>query len=169
MAATDRSTRVVVMGRSKDSNLSDLSDDILGIIAGFLRARDLIALQRCNIKLDGVSRQRELWGRLITLDFELADAPRPGSVGSFLPSSRHLHGSAFGAALNEHPYVTYKRYYAAYETKKQQHLRRSEARVLAEKVCWPCLKCTPLPSGNPKYVPHSLFSFLTKRQVFVIF
>lgn len=131
-----------------------LGDDATLLLAGFLRARDLVNLQRCSRRLNLVSRHRDLWGRLVAIDFEVSAGSQRGGLRTF-PAAPAREG-ALGAALVEHPYLTCtsrptgscstfgcstpslyavdKRYYLTHRAKLEQHARRDEERILAQKV-----------------------------------
>lgn len=121
-------------GRTKNEPFECLSDDLVANIAGFLRVRDLVALRQCNVKLDGVCGRRDLWNRLVAIDFEVSDEMHNGGLRSLLSAYSSISARLLSLAISEQPYSVYKRYFQAHLEKKRQHIRRDESRASAQKV-----------------------------------
>ena len=84
-----------------------LGDDATILLASFLRARDLVNLQRCSKRLNLVSRHRDLWGSLVAIDFELSGKPQHDGLRTVTAApARHVRESVLGAGIVEHPYLT---------------------------------------------------------------
>jgi hypothetical protein len=101
-----------------------LDDDTLELVAGFLRARDVVALQQCNRWLRVTCRSREVWALLLAEDFDVSRDRRPRSLRDFVDSSaRRLRVLS---ALTEHPYELYRRRYLSHKAVKTQAVRRQK-------------------------------------------
>lgn len=115
-----------------------LDDDTLELVAGFLRARDVVALQQCNRWLRVTCRSREVWALLLAEDFDVSRDRRPRSLRDFVDSSaRRLRVLS---ALTEHPYELYRRRYLSHKAVKTQAVRRqkeqeTELRVQDRRTC----------------------------------
>lgn len=139
--------------QSAKRSLSGIDDDAKRIVVSFLIARDVLSLEACSRDWHGACRARDVWSRLVEVDFELA-CPPPAARGTSMrdafarTSSRMLSSlmpatsgrpqsqtmSVLAAAITEHPYAVYKRYVLArraarVSAREQARQREAETQV----------------------------------------
>ena len=140
--------------QSAKRSLSGIDDDAKRIVVSFLVARDVLSLEACSRDWHGACRARDVWSRLVEVDFELA-CPPPAARGTSMrdafarTSSRMLSSlmpatsgrpqsqtmSVLAAAITEHPYAVYKRYVLARRAARMSARERAREREAETQVC----------------------------------